>query len=529
MKLIRRFSVRSRLLTALLCVSIVPAILIGIYANQVYADLFSGELSDFTEQTIRILDAELNAEFRRYKQVIDTVSISHEVQNGLTGRRGDIALKRAIDQIVLRRDFLRDLVVLDTEGAVIYSMGVANVSASNLDLLIQLADEASSSDSLYHIGGSSGNLTIGRKIFKYPFGSEPIGYLLAFINDALPKEIFNRVSIGTFGGEFFLLTSDGFVLASGSGRPGTQFVNHDLFAEILAAEQEGKESFVANVNGIPSLVAFSRSEENHTYLLATIPQLAIYEGTKQVGRQLLILAVVTTVVCVLLSILIYSSVAADFGDMTKMHIADQRRKRELELEALQYQINPHFLFNTLGTLKWAAVINKAPPIISEGLTSLSKLLQNVLLNKDEMITLREELNNLEHYFTIQKIRYADCFEVAYDVDENLYDNPVPRLVLQPLAENAVLHGSEGGARQILITVCCQSVVGGISLEIKDNGCGFDPENLRQGSEMQLSGIGISNVNERLKLYYGEESGLLIRSEVDVGTVCRIFIPEKQEA
>jgi two-component system sensor histidine kinase YesM len=529
MKIIRRVSVRTRLLTALLCVSIVPAILIGIYASQVYSELFTGELSDFTEQAIRILDAELNAEFRRYKQVIDTVSISHEVQNGLTGRRGDIALKRAVDQIVLRRDFLRDLVLLDTDGAVIYSTGVASVPPSSLDLLIQLADEASSSDSFYYIGGTSGNLTIGRKIFKYPLGSEPVGYILAFINDALTNEIFSRVSIGTFGGEFFLLTDDGFVLASSSGLSGTQFMNHNLFAEVLAAESEGRESFASNVNGTYYLVVFSRSEENHTYLLAMIPQLAIQEGTRQVGRQLLILAAVTTAVCVALSILIYSSVAADFGDMTRMHIADQRRKRELELEALQYQINPHFLFNTLGTLKWAAVINKAPPIISEGLTSLSKLLQNVLLNKDEMITLREELSNLEHYFTIQKIRYADCFEVVHEVDEALLENPVPRLVLQPLAENAVLHGSEGGTRQIVITVRCQSLEGGILLEIKDNGSGFDPALLQRGSEMQLSGIGLSNVNERLKLYYGAESGLDIRSEVDVGTVCRIFIPEKQEA
>jgi two-component system sensor histidine kinase YesM len=219
---------------------------------------------------------------------------------------------------------------------------------------------------------------------------------------------------------------------------------------------------------------------------------------------------------------------ADLEAMTQMRVVDQRRKRELELEALQYQVNPHFLFNTLGTLKWVAIINDAPPVISKGITSLSELLRSVLLSKDEMIPIREELENLAHYFMIQRIRYAECFEVVNEIDLTAEENKIPRFILQPLAENAILHGSEGGTRQIVITVRCARTPEGVLLEILDNGNGFDPSAVRNNHDEKFSGIGLSNVDERLKLYFGDRHGLDIRSRPGEGTVCRLLIPDRPD-
>jgi two-component system sensor histidine kinase YesM len=133
-----------------------------------------------------------------------------------------------------------------------------------------------------------------------------------------------------------------------------------------------------------------------------------------------------------------------------------------------------------------------------------------------MVSLREELDNLKHYFTLQKIRYGDCFEVVYKVDETALDHKVPRFILQPLAENAVLHGSEGGGRKIVITVKCICILGGVLLEIADNGAGFEQTRPR--------GIGISNVDERLRLHYGRSHKLNVKSAVGKGTVCRVLVP-----
>lgn len=116
------------------------------------------------------------------------------------------------------------------------------------------------------------------------------------------------------------------------------------------------------------------------------------------------------------------------------------RKRELELKMLQYQINPHFLFNTLNTLMLVAQMNQ-DKVVADGIRSLSELLKNTLINDHEFITIGEEIANLKHYFSIQTIRYAGSFHVNYEIPEDLTDFMLPKLILQPLAENSVLHGS----------------------------------------------------------------------------------------
>ena len=119
----------------------------------------------------------------------------------------------------------------------------------------------------------------------------------------------------------------------------------------------------------------------------------------------------------------------------------EKKKRELELQMLQYQLNPHLLFNTLNSLRFVAAMHN-DQIVSDGIQALSSLLQNTLTNKNEYITVQEELENLENYFAILRIRYAGSFEYSFHVeDEELLSCLVPKLILQPLAENSVMHGS----------------------------------------------------------------------------------------
>ena len=526
MRLIRRVGVRVRLLAALLSVSIIPAILIGLYANRIYADLITDELSNLAEQTTQHLNSELTTQLRRYDIFIDSVSISPVVQDLLAeGRRGS-DLRREVERIVLRRDHFRDLIILDAQGNVLHATGHIIIPGDAYEALLPDVDAASPSDCLHFVNATQGDfLTIGRKIFRYPLGVEHIGYIFVLISSELSSNLL--LNIQSFeNSDVYLLSADGVVLAGKEIAPGTRLAGTPLYDELLAADREAVTSFTYTIDDTPSLVVFSRSDWYNTYLVATIPLIHINVGAGIVGRQLAWLAVATVAVCVLLSMLIYRSVAADWNELMQQYDADQRRKRDLELESLQYQINPHFLFNTLSTLKWSAIINDAPPVISEGITSLSTLLQSVLLSKDEIIPLREELDNLTQYFTIQKIRYADCFDVVMEVDDNVLDNPVPRFILQPLAENSVLHGTEGGVRQIVITVRCRAVPKGMLLEIVDNGSGFDVNDLKKKPEDRFSEIGLSNVDERLKLNFGNGHGLKIHSVLGEGTTCSVFVPEE---
>lgn len=200
----------------------------------------------------------------------------------------------------------------------------------------------------------------------------------------------------------------------------------------------------------------------------------------------------------------------------------ESKKRELELRMLQYQINPHFLFNTLNTLRLVAQMNQ-DRVVSEGIRSLSELLKNTLINDREFITIQEEIDNLKHYFSIQTIRYAGSFHVNYNIDQKLSGYLLPKLILQPLAENSVLHGSYNDGTVMEIHVVCRRDGKDILLEIQDEGKGFDM-NDPSARPKGLGGIGSRNVNDRIHLYFSDDYGLTIRSRPGQGTCCTIRIP-----
>lgn len=200
----------------------------------------------------------------------------------------------------------------------------------------------------------------------------------------------------------------------------------------------------------------------------------------------------------------------------------EAKKRALELKMLQYQINPHFLFNTLNTLRLVAQMNQ-DKIVAEGIRSLSELLKNTLINDQEFITIQEEIDNLKHYFSIQAIRYAGSFHVNYDISEELSACLLPKLILQPLAENSVLHGSYNDGSIMEIYVSCRRKGEDVLLEVRDEGKGFNM-NDRTNSPKGLGGIGNRNVNDRIHLYFSNDYGLTITSSPGAGTCCQILIP-----
>ena len=155
---------------------------------------------------------------------------------------------------------------------------------------------------------------------------------------------------------------------------------------------------------------------------------------------------------VMMILTIALAVAIRLSDRWKM-LEEHRRElhheqKARELENLKSQLNPHFLFNTLNTLRLVAQMNQ-DKIVSEGIRSLSELLKNTLINDHEFITIQEEIDNLKHYFSIQTIRYAGSFHVNYEVDPELSDYLLPKLILQPLVENCFHHGFQQTEQEIL--------------------------------------------------------------------------------
>ena len=210
---------------------------------------------------------------------------------------------------------------------------------------------------------------------------------------------------------------------------------------------------------------------------------------------------------------------------------EQRRKIEIQL--LQSQVNPHFLYNTLDSIRWMAVIQKSPGI--ESMTrSLSNLLKNIAKGTQDKITLEEEFALLHDYVEIQSVRYMEAFTFYDTVPKELYRYRIIKLTLQPLVENAIFHGIEPTGENGTITVTGREEGNDIVLCVTDDGAGISPDVLptllseeRPRSHASLNGIGVCNVHKRLQMLYGEAYGLTIESEPGSGTCVTVRVPREE--
>ncbi len=212
-------------------------------------------------------------------------------------------------------------------------------------------------------------------------------------------------------------------------------------------------------------------------------------------------------------------------------VAVEHNKNELELEVLHAQINPHFLYNTLNTIRWMAKI-KGEDSISDALVALVKLLRVSISFGNNMIMLEEEIAYIENYILIQRLRFNQLFEIRFDIKEEHKRLNIPKLILQPIVENSLIYGIDEAEKReepIIIHIYTREKNDHIEIVVEDNGSGIEKEVLanifKQDQNInRFSKVGLNNVNQRLKLYLGEEYGLRIVSMVGVGTTVIISAP-----
>jgi len=210
-------------------------------------------------------------------------------------------------------------------------------------------------------------------------------------------------------------------------------------------------------------------------------------------------------------------------------VAEQEKKRKSEFDSLQAQINPHFLYNTLDSIVWMVESERYQEAISM-VTALANLFRISLSKGKNIITIREEIEHAQNYLYIQKIRYKNRFQIKIDIEPEIYECSTIKLIVQPLLENAIYHGVESMYGEGEITIKGYLENNDIYIDVIDNGLGMPEESveflLTDDSRVHKkgSGIGLSNVHQRIQLYFGKEYGLEIKSVLDEGTTVRIKLP-----
>jgi two-component system sensor histidine kinase YesM len=212
-------------------------------------------------------------------------------------------------------------------------------------------------------------------------------------------------------------------------------------------------------------------------------------------------------------------------------IAEQNAQRLSELHALQNQINPHFLYNTLDSIVFLIDSGKSQEA-SDMVVALSRFFRISISKGRNVIPLSDEVEHVRNYLLIQKIRYKDSFEYSINVDPSLGDLKIIKLILQPIVENAIQHGllNKEGVGRIAIEGKMEGDL--LVLSVKDNGYGIMPEKIEEiyssfRDKNVYNGVGLKNVYQRLKIYFGDKADVKISSELDEGTTVTLIVPVKE--
>ena len=572
----RKFSIKTRLVIALLMISIIPLVGISGYSFHIFSAALQEKLSASISQTLSMINLNMVSEIEKYQYLCGSICISEEIKKGLLKKdMTDMEKNQAMLEIqnMIRNKIIypaqaKNITVYDTDGKIFYDLGYDGFYQEDVDrILSQLEEQDQDVWAYAHTYRDRNILVLGRRIYEHYSKSRVIGYTLISIEE----KIFSKTALEPVGlsdsSNIMYMNLDGTVLSSWNRSIALgEKTDEELLKKIQERLPKKTDSFSIHENGEEQLVTYIFNKNLNQLFVYTMPYHYINSEVYAMLKQILVVVMFLVLLCIGIVAMVYQGIMSPIkrmlefccefsegklsvriqdkhkdelsrlsGSMDHMadtieHLMDQqktqeKKKRELELQMLQYQLNPHFLFNTLNSLRFVAAMHK-DQIVSDGIQALSSLLQNTLTNKNEYITIQEELENLENYFSILRIRYAGSFEYSFHVEEDeLLSCLVPKLILQPLAENSVMHGSSDNGTVMEIQITCWRENEDVIIELSDDGKGFEVTDDALAPHPERKRIGVANVNDRIQLNFGRKYGLKINSQPGNGTTCTLTLPE----
>lgn len=406
--------------------------------------------------------------------------------------------------------------------------------------------------------------SIGRKIVDFNT-LEKHGYLTLDFEESILEHSY--VGLLDNDSEVFICNKDGEIISHPDKNKIGKKINDEPYAEMLLQDKLG-HNYVEYIKNSESVAIYSTIDKQGWKLVKTIPTESLY---KELSKYQVYIAIGGLVygVLIMLFMIIFSirytepmikmketMEKVELGDLsvrtdvesndevgqlgTSLNnmiinmqvlidklIKEESEKKDLELESLHAQINPHFLYNTLNTIKWMAKI-QGNMSVSNAITALVKLLRiSIDLGKNK-ITLNEEVEYVKNYIVIQKLRFNESIIVNYDIDDECLEYMIPKLILQPIVENSIIYGIDGENIELIIDIKVYKIDDKLIIEVKDNGPGIDGDILKNILKVKtdmnrFSKVGINNVNQRIKLYCGESYGVEFKTEVGQGTTVYLVL------
>lgn len=547
MKRLKDLSFRGKLLLSFLLIGVVPLLIFTVLMLNIFRVTLAGNARDAAEAELsgaaRAMDTLLAGGAEVLGALSDDALIRSELSEpGTEPRQG------VYDALYTLSSELRgqaDFALYSSEGELLYTTGTG--SAGSLGTHWGLLNAAAATEGTAYAGGD-GCMLAARALRA---GDEPIGYAVMSLSPAQLETLFSAYA-GTGG---ILLLDPYWESVYSSEGAGDEGLAPRLREQLLSGE--------ALSDGSGGSFYVHESEDTGFFLLYRQPE----PVADWVMRLLYLVAGLTIVICIALCAMVsmmlsrqlfkpvrelnaamgaveegkletrlavrstdeLGQLAGRFNRMTERlgaHLEESvRRRQELsdaQIRMMQAQLNPHFLYNTLDTVKWMGKINHVPEVATVA-ADLADILRSSI-SGDEFVTLGEELTTLDRYVEIQSIRFPGKFRLEKDIDEAALDVQVPKLMLQPIVENAILHGFADTGGSIVVTARLGDTE--LELTVTDDGCGMSEESLRRFREGGRAGehLGLRNVDAILRLHYGDAYGLRFPPVSGRGTCVAISLP-----
>lgn len=424
-------------------------------------------------------------------------------------------------------------------------------------------------DDRFSGGGDNTELVLPIARVLKDFGTmEDIGYILVNLNGKKIIDTLEQMKLGDTG-RFYVVDREGRVMVdSDTSRINTLIANSDLRRHV--SESEDAE-FEYEEGGIPHYGVKQRLS-NGWMIVGTVPVHEITDKLDALHRNILYSFIAFTLAGILVGLIIASRVTRpikqltsqmklvqkgdltvrsdlnssdEFGLMSRQFnrmISDverlmeqvrqeQKQKQDAEMRAVMHRINPHFLFNTLSTLRWLVKYDQTAKAY-HGLSSLIRLLEANMGKKGNFITIEEELDIIEKYLAILEIRYSKSFKLHTEVESNAASMLIPRMLIQPLVENAIFHGIVPKDMDGRIEIAVMRTGDTVEIAVKDDGIGLTDNRTLLESQLQEAvasghtGIGLQHVYESIKLYFEPDSSFSISSLPEGGTLAKLILHMK---
>ncbi|NLN65298.1 MAG: sensor histidine kinase [Clostridiaceae bacterium] len=578
-KFIRNLPIQRKLFFSFLLLIIFPALLIGILSFYRSSELLKHKTGQYTRdillETCKNIEVKLREAERMSVQVVSNTDIHDTlrlINKGNLNEQEKVQYERLLDkqlrEIIASVSGIAAIQVISNTGDTHY-INPASISLHTMQVdeeMKRTLESAMGSVCWFDTDPDSRTTAMGRVINSHRT-QQKIGYVMVYLRESVISSTFSETELFR-NVELFIINEAGNIISCrDKSILGSQ--NQYTSSEIINVVSDDN-FFTAKVNGKNYYVTSRAIQDTSWRMFSYFPAVEYDKEVVWLRNWIWLIILFACLLSVAFSIAIANGISKPVRDLSKkmLKIGDgdfsvsstydskdeigvlslhfnkmvvqlkklirkayqeELLKQKAELKSLRMQINPHFLYNSLESINWMARIRGIPEV-GKMVKALGDLMRSSIGGED-FITIEEEIRNIENYLTIQKFRYGDKVSVEISIDPKIRKLKIPKLILQPIVENAIIHGIENKVGNGRIAITGKDNDGKILLQVEDDGLGMEEEIIAEilsEKPRQVTNehthIGIRNVDRRIRMYYGDQHHIVISSTLGIGTLVSINIP-----